>query len=354
MITDPARQKQSRAPVRSPRSLELGREHVVLAGRLTARDRWLLRMLHEHRVLTTELVTALAFGSTPIARRRLGKLRTYGVIDRFRPRGRHGTASAHWLLAPAGAAVLAAEAGLAPKTLGYRAEDAYGIAHSLHLAHTVGVNEWFTTLTAAPRHHPPTPTVLTAWWSERRCRHLWGDLVRPDGYGRITTRDIECTTSATAPAEMPVMDFFLEFDLATSTPARVAAKLTGYADLAQATGITTPVLVWTTTGARETSLRVALAHARTELAEPDSVPVATAAAAHLDPTHPYPSPGDRVWLPVHPPTSERRPLHQLPAAWPHLSPPADLDEMTEPLLDSRRALLPPTPPLPPDFGDGHA
>ena len=36
----------------------------ALAGRLTARDRWLLRMLHEHRVLTTSQIIQLAFGTT--------------------------------------------------------------------------------------------------------------------------------------------------------------------------------------------------------------------------------------------------------------------------------------------------
>ena len=38
---------------------------AALAARLTARDRWLLRMLHEHRVLTTTHITQLAFGTTP-------------------------------------------------------------------------------------------------------------------------------------------------------------------------------------------------------------------------------------------------------------------------------------------------
>ena len=37
---------------------------AALAGRLTARDRWLLRMLLEHRVLTTTHITELAYGGS--------------------------------------------------------------------------------------------------------------------------------------------------------------------------------------------------------------------------------------------------------------------------------------------------
>lgn len=77
---------------------------------------------------------------------RLRELFQWGVIDRFQPFVAVGTAPMHYVLAPAGAAVLAAEDGRDVKELGYRHDRAFGIAHSLRLAHTVGVNGWFTAL----------------------------------------------------------------------------------------------------------------------------------------------------------------------------------------------------------------
>src|SRR6266536_174698 len=97
-------------PERQPRprlTLEL---LTRLAGRLTPRDRWLLRMLHEHRVLTTVQITQLAFGA-------------------------HTTAAHR---------ITTAE-------LGYRRDRALAIFHSATLAHTVGVNGFFTALTAYAR-----------------------------------------------------------------------------------------------------------------------------------------------------------------------------------------------------------
>ncbi|NYI91793.1 hypothetical protein HNR02_005116 [Amycolatopsis endophytica] len=77
-------------------------------------------------------------------------------------------------------------------------------------------------------------------------------------------------------------------------------KLSGYAALAEATGITTPVLVWLPTSRREVNARRVLARAQAQLTEPHTVPVATAAAALLDPDAAHPSPADEVWLPLDP------------------------------------------------------
>src|SRR2546430_16601514 len=57
----------------------------ALAGRLTARDRWLLRMLLEHRVLTTTQVCDLAYGGPRRAAMRLAELYRLRALDRFRP-----------------------------------------------------------------------------------------------------------------------------------------------------------------------------------------------------------------------------------------------------------------------------
>lgn len=322
MIARPARQFQLRGLPTSP---ALARQHAGLAVCLTERDRWILRMCHEHRVLTTHQLTALAFGTASGARRRLNRLRQRGVLDYFRPLLVSGSAPAHWVLAPAGAAVLAAEAAIEVRELGYRPDRALAIAHSLHLAHTLGINDWFTALACDP---DPAASLL-AWWSQYRCAALWGDLARPDGYGRFTS-------AATT------LDFFLEYDLGTMTLSTVAAKLSGYAELARTSAVITPVLFWTPTLARETAMRKELRHSHTGLADPDLVPVATAAAelAHA-------SPAERVWSPLESTGGQRVTLAPLASVWSHRTPvPATVP--TPPT--SRHAVLAPPPPRPPETG----
>ena len=176
---------------------------------------------------------------------------------------------------------------------------------------------------------------VLAWWSEGRSRGLWGDLVRPDAYGRYTH------TGAT-------LDFFLEFDLGTITLSSVAGKLAGYAELARSTGIVTPVLLWVPTTGRETTARRALLETWQTLPDPGAVPVATAAADLLDPTAEHPSPADRVWLSLDGHGGERLALHQLPASWPHLTPPpASIPQYSAPTTTSGPAVLDPPSPMPP-------
>src|SRR5450755_160232 len=213
---------------------------AALAARLTARDRWLLRMLHEHRVLTTTHITWLAFGTPRAATARLLALYQLRAIDRFRPLPASGSAPLHFVLDEAGAYLLAAEDGITPGQLGYRRDRALAIALSVQLAHATGTNSVFCALAAQGRE--AGDAALTCWWSERRCAALWGDLARPDGYGQWTEH---------APAGPAVTDFFLEYDTGSENLHRVTAKLTGYRDLAARTGITTP--------RREASLRALLA-----------------------------------------------------------------------------------------------
>lgn len=327
MIARPARQRQLRGL--APTSPALARQHAQLAACLTERDRWILHMCHEHRVLTTHQLTALGFGTGSAARRRLDRLRHRGVLDCFRPLKVAGSAPAHWVLAPAGAAVLAAEAGIEVRELGYRPDRALAIAHSLHLAHTLGVNDWFTALATTP---DPT-TRLLAWWSQYRCHALWGDLARPDGYGRFTS-------AATT------LDFFLEFDLGTMTLSTVASKLLGYAELARISAVITPVLLWTPTLAREAAARIELRQTWSALADPALVPVATAAAELASHTADA-SPAERVWLALDTTGGQRVTLTQLTAAWPRRTPvPASVPVPPS----SRHAILAPPPPRPPATG----
>ena len=345
MITNPTPQRALRghqATRPTPRAANTAEHRAALSARLTVRDRWIIRMLHEHRVLTSHQITALAFPSFRSGRMRLRELFQYGVLDRFQPFVTVGTAPMHYVLAPAGAAVLAAEDGLDVTDLGYRHDRALGIAHSLRLAHTIGVNEWFTALVHHAHHSNPTEHTLDAWWSEIRCARHFGDLIKPDAYGRWTTQHRE-------------IEFFLEYDFGTEVLSKLAGKLPGYAALAQATAITTAVLVWLPTSRREVTARRLLHRAWRQLDDPPSVPVATAAAALLNPQAPHPSPADQVWLPLDPTsgrTSPRRELHRLLDAWPHLLPPntaTGTDASAEVAIgpDSPPLMTPAPPPMPP-------
>ena len=70
---------------------------------------------------------------------------------------------------------------------------------------------------------PPAPAAgtprLECWWSERRCAAIWGDLARPDGYGRWREQP--------PGARAVTADFFLEYDTGTEDLPRLVAKLAG-------------------------------------------------------------------------------------------------------------------------------
>ncbi len=332
MIIHPDQQ----ADLRAPRPLHPpGGDPLGLVARLTDRDRWIVTMVYEHRVLTTGQLAALAFPTAGIARRRLALLHHAGVLDRFRPLRTRGSAPSHWVLGPAGAQILAAEAGVEVRDLGYRPHRALTVAHSLHLTHTIGIAEWFTTLITATHHTPDTGTV-SAWWSEVRCRRLWGDLARPDAFGRYTRAGQR-------------LDFFLEYDLGTTTLTRVAGKLLGYSELARSTGHITPVLLWVPTSRRENTARRALRETWAKLPDPNAVPVATAAADRLNPTTMYPSPADRVWLPLDATGTGRTHLHELATVWPaRTRPPAAESDPADPVTLGGVVILPAPAPIPPD------
>jgi hypothetical protein len=241
-----------------------------LAARATPRDVWLLRMLAEHRVLTSLQVTQLAFSSPSTARHRLVQLWRLRAIDRVQPFTASGSAPMHYVLGDAGAAVLASRSGTTPRDAGYRRERAMAVCASAGLSHAVGANGVMTALVATARARPGS--ALVTWWPEQRCAQQWGTMARPDAYGRWHE---DGHSDA---------DFFLEYDNATEPDERVAGKLAGYAALAAATGIITPVLFWFRGAGREAAVRPYLSSQR--------VPVATASAASSA------SPADDVWLPA--------------------------------------------------------
>lgn len=303
MITNPTPQRALRAPRHPrpvPRVAASGEHHALLAHRLTERDRWLARMLHEHRVLTTNQVAELAFPNRHAAAARILHLYQWRVVDRFQPYAARGGAPFHYVLDVAGATVLAHEDGLDPRDLGYRHDRAIGIAYSLRLAHTVAVNGFFTNLVANARREHATGE-LRAWWPEHRCTRYFGDIARPDAYGRWRDTDGE-------------IEFFLEHDWGTEPLAKLTRKLDDYHRLADVTGIATPVLFTFPTQRREASARRALQATLAQLPKPDAVPVATS-ALDATATEEVNQPASPRWLPLTHPRG-RVGLTQLARTWP--------------------------------------
>ncbi|HEX9355860.1 MAG TPA: replication-relaxation family protein [Streptosporangiaceae bacterium] len=248
-----------------------------LARRLTPRDHQILELVHEHQVLTTSQITDLFFDNQRVAAERLAILYQHRALDRTQPRAWKGSAPYHYVLDEAGAVVLAADRGLTRAEFRYRKDHAAAVLVSQKLGHTVGVNGFFAALAAAARRAPGTD--LVAWWPERRCAAEWQRRIRPDGYGRW--RD----TLPGGPAET---DFFLEYDTGTEPLGRVAAKLTAYTALLEATAIATPVLFWLPSPRREAGLRRLIAATATPAA------TATARGPGSVPAHP----AGPVWLPA--------------------------------------------------------
>jgi hypothetical protein len=327
VITNPTPQRALRGhrPSRpGQRTVATGEYLAGLSPHLTERDRWLARMLYEHKVLTSAQIAAMAWPSARAANLRLLQLYQWRVLDRFQPFVTNGTAPMHYVLDHAGAAILAHEDGLDPRDLGYKHDRALGIAHSLRLAHTVGTNTFFTALVTASRQ-PNAAGRLTAWWSETRCGRHFGDIVRPDGYGRWTQHG---TT----------IEWFLEYDFGTERPDRVAAKLPRYAQLAATTGIITPVLIHLPSPRREAAIRRALTAAHAELDNPATVPLATTTADQSNS-----NPTGACWRPLHHPAPGRLRLAELARVWTQMTPPTASAEIAP---TATNELLPPPPTAP--------
>lgn len=272
---------------------------AALAQRLTARDVWLLEMLTEHTVLTTAHITALWATSRRSANRRLLTLHRLGLLDSFRPRLPHGTAPEHYLLSRAGADLIAARHATTPAALGWNPDLITRTAYSPTLTHDLAATTFFTHLAT---HHPPRHGQLTAWWSERRCARVFGDLVRPDGHGTLTPPD---------PSAPPAV-FFLEYDTGTEPHTRLDAKLHDYAEAATTLAFRPLVLFTLPSTRRETHLHQ---HLATHPAQ-QQVSIATTARDHTPPGHATHHPAQPVWLPVGLPCATRLRLIDLPTCWP--------------------------------------
>jgi hypothetical protein len=237
----------------------------LASGRITQRDRYVCRLLSEHRVLTTDQICNAAFNSTITTSHRLQILHQLDVVEKFRTQVDGRVSPLHFVLGEVGACVIAAEKG-GDAVTGWQRNHSLAIAKSSHLSHLVGVNGFFTALLRAQRIDKTG--TLTKWWSERRCVAEWGEVVRPDGFG-VWQDDAE-------------LQFFVEYDRGTESLGRVAAKVDRYRKLLEKIGPTAPVLFVFESVSRERSFRKLIG-------TPVGIVVATTSSASC--------PAEQVWQP---------------------------------------------------------
>jgi len=272
---------------RGGRGQRAGEPDASLWFRLVDRDRRLLALLAEHKVLTTNQITAIEFASVRRAQDRLRPLRELGVVFAFRESYLSGgTSQTRFALGYLGARLIAARRAANPPAPKAYAESLERLGLWPKLDHHLGVNDFFCALAA---HRNPARlraagrvggagevSGLTQWWSERRCteffwKHEAGReaRLRPDGYG--------CWEE-----QGHAVRFFLEHDTGTESLTRVTRKIADYS------GYPTDrfgVLLFSVHSTkREIALRAALRHA---LAGDDpGFVIATAARDHGHPDGP--------------------------------------------------------------------
>jgi Replication-relaxation len=259
------------------------------AARLTERDRYIIRIVAEHRVLTTDQLAVIAFDNIITARHRLGALAGLGALKRFRPHRPSGSAPWHYLLGPLGAVLLGAEDRDDRKWLPQvRAGRQVALQRSQRLAHMIGTNWFFVALAA---HARQSAGELRTWLTESHTAELFyqypislsalASLPKPDGAGVWADGGREIA-------------FMLEYDTGSEHLAQLAGKLDSYAGLADVLSRyhqQVPLLLFCfLTSRREQTARRALA------ASADSLSLRIATAA-IDPR--VTCPARQVWMPLH-------------------------------------------------------
>ena len=259
------------------------------AARLTERDRYIIRIVAEHRVLTTNQLAVIAFDNIITARHRLGALAGLGALRRFRPHRPSGSAPWHYLLGPLGAVLLGAEDRDDRKWLPQvRAGRQVALQRSQRLAHMIGTNWFFVALAA---HARQGAGALRTWLTESHTAEFFyqypislsalASLPQPDGAGVWADGSQEIA-------------FMLEYDTGSEHLAQLAGKLDSYARLADVLSRyhqQAPLLLFCfLTSRREQTARSALAACADSL----GLPIATAA---IDPR--VTCPAGQVWMPLH-------------------------------------------------------
>jgi hypothetical protein len=261
---------------------------LSVSAHLTERDRMLVRLVGEHRVLTTDQLAAIGFGSITTARHRLSMLVRLGLLRRFRPHPESGSAPWHYLLGPVGAALLGAEdrdeRRWAPQV---RADRQLALERSARLGHMTGRNWFFAALLRQARQGGGD---LTEWLNEAGTALSFDRAaVRYDDRSRFPRPD----GAGTWAQDGRQVRFLLEYDAGTENLSVLAGKLDGYQALAAGLawhGQPCPVVLFCfASPRREQSARRALAATRAA----GALRIATAA---LDPA--VTSPAGPAWLPL--------------------------------------------------------
>jgi len=190
-------------------------------ARLTERDRRILHLVSDHRVLTTDQLTVLEFGSTTRAQHRLQELHELGVLWRFRfPRAAGGSYPWHYALGYTGARLIAAQKAVRPPRPAEHQQHFERLVESPKLRHQLGVNDFFVALAGHARRqdwgrpNQPDGSGLVTWWSETQTTTPYAS-VHPDGYGQWAENG-------------RLLGFYLEYDTGTESQATVARKLNRY------------------------------------------------------------------------------------------------------------------------------
>ncbi len=198
--------------------------------RLTDRDRRILGLVAEHKVLTTEQIAAAEFRSVRRAQDRLAQLRALGVLFSFRESYREGgTSQTRFALGYLGARAIAAQRAEKPPSKPAHQRTLERLAWWPKLDHQLGVNGFFCALAAQARRnaHGTAHDALSAdagglgqWWPEQRCTKFFWSLgsdakLRPDAYG--------CWAEGGR-----WVRFFLEYDTGTETLSTVTRKISDY------------------------------------------------------------------------------------------------------------------------------
>lgn len=246
------RQKATRRPRPNP--------DADITSRITSRDATMLRLIAEHRVLTTGQLTTALFTDPGKTRQRIGILRTAGLIETFRPPSA-AMAQLHCVATAKAVKLLGYGGDTVPMPPTGKGQAATAAALRPDLNHLRGVNEFFCRLVAHSRTRPGCS--LEEWRSEWSTVRLFPGRVRPDGFARWRDGEAWC-------------EFFLEYDTGTEPLHRLAAKISGYADLMHTADTCSPVLFWLRTPGREQYLHTLLDRTGPE------VPVATAVGDPAD------------------------------------------------------------------------
>jgi len=254
---------------------------------LTARDLTLLEWLVDHGVLTSFQIAYALFPSLDFAQRRLTRLTTIGVVDRFRPfKLDGGSFPYHYVIDQLGAEVVAAQRDEPPPRPGYGRARRRRWTSTRTIGHRLGVNGFFTDLAGHARTHPGHE--LVRWWPEAWCREPAAFAIEQDAIELLVhAMPIHPDGHGIWQAGHLLVPFFLEYDTGTEPITELVRKLIGYTSLAVRGGPSWPVLFWLSSTERAV-------HLHQHLTELGSVRVPVATAVRDDTTN-RAGPAGRVW-----------------------------------------------------------